>query len=194
MVARHQPGKITPEDRSAEEDMKTPPSEHLVPKLMEVERLIADPARTAVIVVDVQRLFTDLIPFPLAPSLGEVLPRMTRFPDEARRWEVPIVYVRTVLEPEDHSINTMLWPAPMRAQFEAGAPGTQYDPAVTPEDGDREVIKTRYSGFHKTQLDSLLKGLGVETTVILGLTTNVCVQATVRDSWQLDNHPIGLLQ
>ena len=161
-----------------------------MPKFMEVERLSTDPSRTAVIVVDVQRIFTDMIPFPLSPALGEVLPRMTRFLDEARRRHVPIVYLRTVLAPEDYSINTMLWPEPLRAQFEVGAPGTQCDPAVSPKDGDREVIKTRYSGFVKTELDSVLKGLHVETTVILGLTTNVCVQSTARDAWQLDYRTI----
>ena len=172
--------------------MQSPASEHSAPRPMEVERLTTEPSRTAVIVVDVQRIFTDMIPFPLSPALAEVLPRMTRFLEEARRRKVPIVYLRTVLAPEDHSINTMLWPEPMRAQFEAGAPGTQYDPAVTPQNGDLEVIKTRYSGFVKTRLDSILKSLNVETTVILGLTTNVCVQSTARDSWQLDYRTVTL--
>jgi ureidoacrylate peracid hydrolase len=172
--------------------MQSSTSEHSAPKFMEVERLTTDPSHTAVIVVDVQRIFTDMIPFPLSPELAEVLPRMTHFLDQARRRSVPIVYLRTVLAPEDHSVNTMLWPEPMRAQFEAGAPGTQYDPAVTPQDGDLEVIKTRSSGFVKTQLDSLLKSLNIETTVILGLTTNVCVQSTARDSWQLDYRTITL--
>ena len=36
-----------------------------------------EPARTAVVAVDVQRLFTDLIPFPLWPPLGDVLPAIT---------------------------------------------------------------------------------------------------------------------
>jgi ureidoacrylate peracid hydrolase len=81
-------------------------------------------------------------------------------------------------------VNTLLWPDAMRAQFLPGAPGTHDDPALPTEEGDLEVIKSRYSGFVRTQLDSILQSLSVQTTVIFGLTTNVCVQSTVRDSWQ----------
>jgi ureidoacrylate peracid hydrolase len=165
---------------------------HRPAKFMEREQLVTTPEQTAVIVVDVQRLFTDMVPFPLTPALDEVLRRMNLFLAEARHRGVPVVRLRTVLAPEDHSVNTLLWPDEMRAQFLPGAPGTHDDPAVPTEEGDLEVIKTRYSGFVGTQLDSILKSLGVETTVICGLTTNVCVQSTVRDSWQYGYRTVTL--
>ena len=61
---------------------------------------------------------------------------------------------------------------------------------------DIEVIKQRYSAFVGTTLHDTLRERGVSSLIILGLTTNVCVQSTVRDGWQLDlrnDHAFGLL-
>lgn len=51
---------------------------------------------------------------------------------------------------------------------------------------DYVVEKTRYSGFHNTALDGLLRGLGIDTVVITGVVTNVCVEATARDAFHRD--------
>jgi ureidoacrylate peracid hydrolase len=58
---------------------------------------------------------------------------------------------------------------------------------------DIEVIKRRYSAFFGTELDDLLRERGIETVVFMGLTTNVCVQSSVRDAWQLDYNTVTLL-
>jgi ureidoacrylate peracid hydrolase len=51
---------------------------------------------------------------------------------------------------------------------------------------DYEVEKTRYSGFHNTTLEPLLRGLGVETILLAGVITNMCVEATARDAFHRD--------
>jgi ureidoacrylate peracid hydrolase len=50
-----------------------------------------------------------------------------------------------------------------------------------------EVIirKTRYSGFSGTNLDYRLRYMGVNTLVVCGVTTNICVESTVRDAFHL---------
>jgi ureidoacrylate peracid hydrolase len=151
-----------------------------------------DPATTAVVVIDVQRLFTDLLGVPVVPPLEEVLPNMTRFLDDARAAGATVVLVRTIISPEDHSRNTLTWPDFMRANLAPGSPGTEWDPAVAPQAGDIEVIKQRYSGFFGTPLDAILRERGISTVIVFGITTNVCVQTTVRDSWQHDYRTITL--
>ncbi|PTT71907.1 isochorismatase, partial [Pseudomonas sp. HMWF010] len=54
--------------------------------------------------------------------------------------------------------------------------------------GERVIEKTRYSGFWGTDLDARLKGLGVDTLVVAGVTTECCVDSTVRDAFNLDYH------
>lgn len=149
-----------------------------------------DPATTAVVVVDVQRLFTDMVGAPIEPPLAEVLPRIHRFLDACRRAGTIVVLVRTVIEPDAHSRATMQWPEPMRAGMAPGAPGTEFDSCLDVQPGDLEVVKRRYSAFFGTQLDDMLRARGVETVVVLGLTTNVCVQSTARDAWQRDYRTI----
>jgi ureidoacrylate peracid hydrolase len=51
---------------------------------------------------------------------------------------------------------------------------------------DYVVDKTRYSGFHNTSLEALLRGLQVETIYLAGVITNVCVEATARDAFHRD--------
>jgi len=51
---------------------------------------------------------------------------------------------------------------------------------------DYTIAKPRASGFFATPLDLLLRGLGIDTVVVLGGYTNQCIEATVRDAWALD--------
>ncbi|WP_232666304.1 cysteine hydrolase family protein [Pseudonocardia sp. TRM90224] len=46
-----------------------------------------------------------------------------------------------------------------------------------------ELPKRRYSAFHSTDLDLLLREQGVRTLVVAGVKTNVCVRATVQDAF-----------
>lgn len=46
-----------------------------------------------------------------------------------------------------------------------------------------EVPKRRYSAFYATDLDLLLREQGVNTLVIGGVKTNVCVRATIQDAF-----------
>ncbi len=48
---------------------------------------------------------------------------------------------------------------------------------------DYVVEKTRYSGFHNTALDALLRGLDIDTIFLAGVITNMCVEATARDAF-----------
>ena len=53
---------------------------------------------------------------------------------------------------------------------------------LKPESGDITLYKNRFSGFYETQLDDVLKRLGVKYLIITGCTTSVCVESTVRDA------------
>ena len=145
-----------------------------------------DPETTAVVVVDVQRMFTDLLQVPVSPPLDQVRQNMTLFLEEARRAGLTIILVRTVIAEDQHSRNTLGWPDFMRANLAPGTPGTEFDSCVSIAPGDLQLIKQRYSAFHGTTLDVVLRERGIETVVLFGITTNVCVQSSARDAWQHD--------
>ncbi|CAG8749298.1 6729_t:CDS:2, partial [Funneliformis mosseae] len=52
--------------------------------------------------------------------------------------------------------------------------------------------KTRYNAFFKTELDSLLISLGIETLIIAGAETNLCCEATARSGFDHDYNIIFL--
>ena len=52
--------------------------------------------------------------------------------------------------------------------------------------GDLTVRKHRFSAFIGTPLEAMLRGRGIRTVVVAGVTTNCCVESTVRDGAMLD--------
>ncbi|OKL55857.1 hypothetical protein UA08_08885 [Talaromyces atroroseus] len=57
---------------------------------------------------------------------------------------------------------------------------------LTPQPGETVVNKTRNSGFFRTSLEDTLKERGVNHLIITGVGTDVCVESTARDAYQLD--------
>ncbi len=64
---------------------------------------------------------------------------------------------------------------------------------LKPHRGDLVVVKSRYSGFAGTQLDSLLRAEHIQYLFFAGMATNVCVESTLRDAYFLDYWPILIM-
>lgn len=67
-----------------------------------------------------------------------------------------------------------------------GDPGTELVDELTPGPGDYVIAKRRYSGFIGTDFGVLLHGLEVETLLLVGNLTDVCVHYTFADAHQRD--------
>ena len=151
---------------------------------------LVDPARTAVLVVDVQPFFTDQ---ELVPAVDEVLPRLRSFLDAAREAGALRVFIRAEFPQERW---TEVWREQFGSNLEAvvapGSPKMQFHADFEPESDDAVVVKDRYSSFLGTELESLLRSRGIETVVVTGLVTDLCVSSTARDAFQLDFHTITL--
>lgn len=70
--------------------------------------------------------------------------------------------------------------------------GTEIVPALKPADSDLVLYKTRFSGFYKTELDSILRSLNIKNLIITGCTTSICVESTVRDAMFRDYSSVVL--
>lgn len=147
-------------------------------------------ARKAIVVVDMQRDYC--VEGGIIASLGHdvshfeaVAQRQAAFLAAARGSFDQVVFVRTLFPS---------WPR-SRAQelhYRRSALARERDPTLTdwygvsPQAGDHVVTKARYSSFRDTPLDALLRASRLETLVVMGATTDVCVDTTVRDAFQLD--------
>lgn len=155
------------------------------------------PARTAVCVIDIQADFAapdGLMAFYGADmsSLSAAVAKAGELVDGARECGVPVIFIGLQTKPETDS---PIWTERMRrregdpelesAVCREGTPGAAfYGPQ--PNTGEPVVYKHKYSGFYKTELNETLTELGVDTLVCCGLTTECCIDSTVRDAFHRD--------
>ncbi len=158
-----------------------------------------DPRRAALIVVDVQndfcatggyftKLGNDLT------AVQSMVPRLVDFIGEARKVKLPVVFVQAIYD-ECHL--SAVWLEKKRGRpvsprhCLSGTWGADFY-LVRPEPGDPIVQKHRYSAFIDTNLDLVLRSMGIETLLLSGVATNVCVESTARDAFQRDYYVVFL--
>ncbi len=67
-----------------------------------------------------------------------------------------------------------------------GTAGCQLLPELDRHKDDYEIIKKRYSAFFKTNLNTLLEKLNIDTLIIGGINTHACVRTATIDAYQRD--------
>jgi nicotinamidase-related amidase len=157
-----------------------------------------DPASTALIVIDMQRDFIE--PGGFGAALGnDVTPLQAIVPTVARLLAVmrgagmPVIHTRECHRPDlsDCPPAKRLRgaprlrigdPGPMGRILIAGEPGADIVPALAPLPGETVIDKPGKGAFYATPLGDILAGLGVRTLIFAGVTTEVCVQTTMREA------------
>jgi nicotinamidase-related amidase len=71
---------------------------------------------------------------------------------------------------------------PMGRLLVRGEPGCDIVPALAPQPGEIVIDKPGKGAFHATPLGAELERLGVRQLVFAGVTTEVCVQTTMREA------------
>jgi ureidoacrylate peracid hydrolase len=144
-----------------------------------------DPAKTAVIVVDMENDFVAPGAPMETPAGRAMLPVLRRVLGFSREVGIRVIYTTHAHRRDGCDMGRFrdLWPPIAdRAGLVDGQPGIEIYPEVAPQPGEIVIKKHRYSGFYGTDLDIVLRGLGIETVVITGVTTENCCHATARDA------------
>jgi nicotinamidase-related amidase len=144
---------------------------------------LIDVARTAVLVIDMQNDFVEEGAPLEFPEGRRVIPAIQRILDAARGRDMPVVYAAHVHRPggADQGIHRELYPPVAAGEaLVDGERGVEIHPELTPRPGEPVVKKHRYNSFYATDLEIILRGLGVETVVLTGMTTECCVLGTAR--------------
>lgn len=170
-----------------------------------------DPGRTAVIVVDMQNDFGsrggmfDRAGVPIE-GIQAIVPNVRSVLDAARASGIFVAYLKMAFQPDLSDAGFPTSPTWLRhehfgvGETVAGPDGqasrvlirdtwnTEIIDELTPGPGDAVVYKSRFSGFHGPELDGLLTGRGVDRLIVVGATTSICVDSTVRDAMMRDYH------
>jgi ureidoacrylate peracid hydrolase len=141
---------------------------------------IVEPSRAALVVIDMQNDFCDPEKTPMSVPM---LPRLKAFIAEARRAQVRVIYAQVL---HDEATESEVWNERPRHPAVLGTPGADFHPDFVPEKDDYVIKKSRYSAFIRTTFEDDLHAMGIETLIMTGIATNVCVESTARDAYQRD--------
>ncbi|EKT4529716.1 cysteine hydrolase [Pseudomonas putida] len=146
---------------------------------------LVDPKRTALLIVDVQN--AEVSPYIQENHPGyyhqvteQVVPQIRRLIDVARAAGSEVIY--TVIESLtsdgrdrslDHKLSGLFVP---KGSWEG-----KVVEAIAPEEDDILLPKTSSGVFNSTNLDYILRNLGVEAVVVAGVLTDQCIDMAVRD-------------
>jgi biuret amidohydrolase len=157
-----------------------------------------DPAKTAVIVIDMQRDFVQ--PGGFGEALGNdvtrlqaIIPAVAALIAAARAAGIPVIHTRECHRPDLSDLppakrdraNPLLRigeHGPMGRILIAGEPGADIVPELYPIAGELVIDKPGKGAFYATDLSLHLVQMGVGTLIFAGVTTEVCVQTTMREA------------
>ena len=168
----------------------TPPAAHDSPDPV-LSDLLAG-GRSILLVVDMQEDFCGSDGF--VASLGldttpcrAIVDRLGRLVEATREAAVPVVWVYADYRDEAVPPSFLHRKALSGITRDCCVPGTQgYEPfGVAPEPDDRVFVKHNFSAMSVPALVDYLRRSKVETIVVTGVQTNVCVESTLRDAYNL---------
>ena len=176
------------------------------PLLVELEQKV-DPAHAALVVVDVQNDFcapggmmdregNDLS---AVQTMGAALPRLV---EAARSAGALVVFVRNVYSTDGNTYLSDVWLEQAARQRKGSytvspvcAPGSwegEFYGDARPLPGEPVVTKHRFSAFHNTDLETVLRARSIRTVVLAGVASNVCVETTAREAFVRDYYVVFL--
>jgi len=160
-----------------------------------------EPARTALVIIDMQQIFCAPGALMEVPVAREIVPAINRMAQALRGVGGLVVWVRSAFPPSDRDwhimfdgVNPPAQGAQVRDGLQTGTPGWQLWDGLTVEPGDLEVEKDRFSAFlpGACPLPEILRARGVDTVLIAGTLTNVCCESSARDA-MMDNFRVVML-
>jgi nicotinamidase-related amidase len=164
----------------------------------EPDPISVDLGRTALVIIDMQRDFLEHGGF--GETLGNDVTRLhaavgpcRAVLDAARRKGILVVHTReghlpdlsdappAKVERGEPSLRIGA-PGPMGRILIRGEPGHDIIPDLYPVDGEVVIDKPGKGAFYATGLEPLLREHGIENLLVCGVTTEVCVNTTVREA------------
>ena len=160
--------------------------------------LSVDLGRAALVIIDMQRDFLE--PGGFGEALGNDVSRLQvavepcrQVLDAARRVGVLVIHTREGHRPDltdapPHKVErgdpaTRIGaPGPMGRILVRGEAGHDIIPSLYPLDSEIVIDKPGKGAFYATELGDLLQKYGIENLLVCGVTTEVCVNTTVREA------------
>jgi len=141
-----------------------------------------NPKTTALVLIDLQE---GILPFGNAPhAASDVVARSAKLAAKFRAVDAPVVLVRVGWSADFAEALKQ----PVDAEHAGGALPENwwtYPQALNVQASDLEVTKRQWGAFYGTDLELQLRRRGIDTIVLGGIATNIGVESTARNAWEL---------
>jgi len=138
--------------------------------------------KAAVLVIDmVKDIFRDSHHFPITPLAIKIIPSINEITSWARQHYFPVVFACDSFYPDDFIFKGRMKPHSLQ-----GTEGSEPIDELNRTVHDQVLPKPRFSAFFKTDLAKNLRIQRVDTVIVCGIATHVCVLATVLDALSHD--------
>jgi ureidoacrylate peracid hydrolase len=154
-----------------------------------------EPSKTVMIVVDMQNDFVADGAKLQSAQAAAMVPALAETLKICRQKGIRVIYTAHVHRRDGSDMglyDDLYSPIADRSSLVDGTPGAEIFDPLKPAPGEHVVKKHRYSAFHATDLDLILREWGVTTVVISGTTTENCCHATARDA-MFNNYKVVFL-
>ena len=143
-----------------------------VPEYEVHEEVRVDPAKTSLIVVDMQNDFVKEGGTLVVPDAEATVPTIKGLLDSARESGIRVVFTQDTHNEGDPEWE--IWPEHVRE----GSWGWEIVEELKPLEAEVVIRKVRYDAFYGTHLDHFLRIWDVDTLIICGTVANICVHYT----------------
>jgi ureidoacrylate peracid hydrolase len=151
-----------------------------------------DPARTALVVIDLQRAFMDdAVGHAVTPMARDIVPAVNRLAASVRAAGGGVFWIKNTHDERclsewsvAHAMATPVARDKRIAAMSEGTQGHELWPGLEVRPEDEIVNKYRYSAFlpGMSDLPERLRARGFDTVLITGTVTNVCCESSARDA------------
>jgi nicotinamidase-related amidase len=145
--------------------------------------------KACLLVIDMQNDFLEESGADFFHNAADIVPNVRSIVVACRKARIPVIFTghRHDNPAVDGGMTAEWWPEIKSGRSLAGGSwGAEVSERIGPQKGERIVWKHRYSAFYNTDLEIVLKGLGVTDIIITGILTNVCCETTARDAFMRD--------
>ena len=153
--------------------------------------------QSALLVIDMERGFLDETSALCIRGASDTLPACGRAIEYARQAGIPVFFVLRAYRSNGSDMEATRYAAwdgggRLLAPGSSGPGSVETPPEVTPRPGDYVIWKPRFSAFFQTELDLILRRLGIRTLYLTGTTTPNCIRTTCYDALSLD-YNVGVI-
>ena len=140
-------------------------------------------SRAALLIHDMQRYFARIFPAgesPLAPAVANI----ARLAAHCRAKGIPVFYTAQIgnQDRRDRGLQADLWGPGMSHTPEH----EEILPELTPEPGDFQLVKHRYSAFQRSNLESLMRARGRDQLIVTGIYAHIGCLMSASEAFQRD--------